>query len=135
MSMCVWACWLGSHHRPMQLTCAAAAQVVFPSCGWHLSDSARHGCTLTLCCLQVWLLYTQGVKGLGMGCTTGWKSVDKHYKVGTAACAVAPGALQQPCVAASSPSLVCASKPAHSDAARDRLLLVVRPYHQARRAS
>lgn len=31
--------------------------------------------------LQVWLLYTQGVKGLGMGFSTGWESVDKHYKV------------------------------------------------------
>jgi hypothetical protein len=35
------------------------------------------------CALQVWLLWSQGVKGLGMGFETGWPSVDKHYRVRT----------------------------------------------------
>jgi hypothetical protein len=68
------------------------------------------------CALQVWLLWSQGVKGLGMGFETGWPSVDKHYRVRT-------GNDKYSCntdAAADSPQLSCAQ--AHVCSAIGRLL-------------
>jgi hypothetical protein len=71
----------------VRCVCHAVSGLHHYGCKWYVLLLLGHhlSCAgaLPVLWLQVWLLYTQGVKGLGMGFSTGWDTVDKHYKVST----------------------------------------------------